>query len=191
MTFAIAINGKASAKPQIPNTTPSRIWNANKRGRRNLERLTLDDRRENVAFQRVNAEKQRERAGRGDPSRREAREHHDQAGDQRADRRNEGKQSGLDAQNERTLDADDRKPDPGHEEHRGHGDDLRDQPALQRFADAVDDHGCAGAMPRRRHEQQSLSVDARLRREGQPEKQHEKRNFRRRSPCPEAISGSG
>ena len=131
-------------------------------------------RRENVAFQRVNAEKQHERAGRGDPSGRKAREHHDQSADQRADRRNEGEQSGLDAENERALDADDRKPDPGDEEHREHGEDLRDQPALQRLADAVDDHGGAGAMPRRRHEQQPLAIDARLRREGQPEKQHDK-----------------
>ena len=29
MTFAIAIRGSASASPQMPNTTPSRIWNAN------------------------------------------------------------------------------------------------------------------------------------------------------------------
>src|SRR6266404_157666 len=29
MTFAIAIRGSASARPQMPNTTPSRIWNAN------------------------------------------------------------------------------------------------------------------------------------------------------------------
>ena len=36
----------------------------------------------------------------------------------------------------------------------GHGEDLRDQPALQRFADAIDDDGGAGAMPRRGHEQQ-------------------------------------
>ena len=30
MTLAIAISGKASARPQMPNTTPSRIWNANR-----------------------------------------------------------------------------------------------------------------------------------------------------------------
>ena len=29
MTLAIAIRGRASANPQMPNTTPSRIWNAN------------------------------------------------------------------------------------------------------------------------------------------------------------------
>ena len=29
MTFAIAIKGNASANPQMPKTTPSRIWNAN------------------------------------------------------------------------------------------------------------------------------------------------------------------
>ncbi len=29
MTLAIAISGSASASPQMPNTTPSRIWNAN------------------------------------------------------------------------------------------------------------------------------------------------------------------
>ena len=29
MTLAIAISGSASARPQMPNTTPSRIWNAN------------------------------------------------------------------------------------------------------------------------------------------------------------------
>src|SRR5437763_5514684 len=29
MTFATAIKGRASARPQIPNTAPSRIWNAN------------------------------------------------------------------------------------------------------------------------------------------------------------------
>ena len=28
-TFTIAIRGSASASPQMPNTTPSRIWNAN------------------------------------------------------------------------------------------------------------------------------------------------------------------
>ena len=154
MTFTIAISGSASARPQMPNTTPSRIWNANKRGRRNVQRLALKDRRQNVAFQRVNAEKQDECAGRCDPSGREAREHHDQSGEQRADGRNEGQQSGLNAQNERTLDADDRKADPGDQEHRGHGDDLRDQPALQRFADAIDDDGGAGAMLRGSHEQQ-------------------------------------
>ena len=65
------------------------------------------------------------------------------------------------------------KPDPGHAEHRDHGDDLRDQPALQRLADAVDDHGGAGAMSGRRHEQQSVAVDARLGRKGQPQKQHD------------------
>ena len=37
-----------------------------------------------------------------------------------------------------------RKPDPGDGKHREHGDDLRDQPALQRLADAVDDHGGVG-----------------------------------------------
>jgi hypothetical protein len=84
---------------------------------------------------------------RSDPSGGKAREHHDQSAEQRADGRDEGEQAGLDAQNERTLDADDRKADPGHEEHREHGDDLRDQPALQRVADAVDDDGCACAMP--------------------------------------------
>ncbi len=31
------------------------------------------------------------------------------------------------------------KPDPGHQKHRDHGDDLRDQPAFQRLADPVDD----------------------------------------------------
>ena len=29
ITLAIAISGSASASPQMPNTTPSRIWNAN------------------------------------------------------------------------------------------------------------------------------------------------------------------
>ena len=74
-----------------------------------------------------------------DPSRGEARQHHDQSAEDGADRRDEGEQSGLDAEDERTLDADDRKADPGDEKHRGHGDDLGDQPALQRLADAVDD----------------------------------------------------
>mgnify|MGYP003694195291 CR=1 FL=1 len=46
----------------MPNTTPSRIWNANKRGRRDIERLPLDDRRQHVAFHRVHAEEQDEGA---------------------------------------------------------------------------------------------------------------------------------
>ena len=53
------------------------------------------------------------------------------------------------------------KPDPGHQKHRDHGDDLRDQPALQRLADPVDDDGGARAMLGRRHEQQAVAVDAR------------------------------
>ena len=48
------------------------------RGRRNVERLALDDRRQHVAFQRVHAEEQDEGAQRRDPSRGEARQHHDQ-----------------------------------------------------------------------------------------------------------------
>ena len=102
----------------------------------------------------------------GDPARGEARQHHDQAADERADGRDEGEQAGLDAQDERARDADDGKPDPGHDEHREHGDDLRDQPALQRLADAVDDDGGAGAMPGRRDEEQPSVIDAGLRGEG-------------------------
>src|SRR6202023_400574 len=126
------------------------------RGRRNLERLTLKHWRENIALQRMNTQKKHERAGRGDPSRRQACEHDDQSADQRADGWNEGKQSSLDAQNERALDADGGKADPGDQENREHGENLGDQPALQRFPDAVDDDGGASAMPCRGHEQQSL-----------------------------------
>ena len=35
--------------------------------------------------------------------------------------------------------ADQREPDPGHGKDRKHGQELREQPALQRLADAVDD----------------------------------------------------
>src|SRR5882724_636512 len=136
--------------------------------------MALEDRRENVALQRVNAEEKHESAGRGDPPGRKAREHHDQPADQRADRRNEAKQSGLDAQNEGTLDADDREANPGYEKNREHGDDLRNQPALQRFADAVDNHGRGCAVPNWRHEQQPRSVDARLGCERQSEEQYNK-----------------
>ena len=65
------------------------------------------------------------------------------------------------------------KPDPGHEEHRRHGDDLRDQPAFQRIADAVDDNGGAWPMPCRHHEQQPVAVNAWLGGEGEPEEQHD------------------
>ena len=90
---------------------------------------------------------------RGDPSGGKARQHHDQPAEDGADGRDEGEQPGLDAEDERTRDADHGKPDPGDEEHRRHGDDLGDQPALQRVADAVDDDGGAGAVLCRRHEQ--------------------------------------
>jgi hypothetical protein len=39
--------------------------------------------------------------------------------------------------------------------------------------DPVDDDGCAGAMSRRRHVQQSVAVDAWLCGEGEPKKQHD------------------
>jgi hypothetical protein len=70
-------------------------------------------------------------------------------------------------------DADDGKPNPGHDANRNHHDDLRDQPAFQRLADAVDDQGDAGAMPRRREEQQAVVIDAGLGGEGQPQEQHD------------------
>jgi hypothetical protein len=101
-------------------------------------------------------------------SRGDAGQHHDQPAEDRADRRDEGEQSCLDAQDERALDADDRKPDPGHQKHRDHGNDLRDQPALQRLPDPVDDRGRPRAVSGRRHEQQSVAVDAGLGRKGDP-----------------------
>jgi hypothetical protein len=62
----------------------------------------------------------------------------------------------------------------GDEKNHEHGDDLRDQPALQRVADAVHDHGRACAVPNWRHEQQPRSVDARLGCERQSEEQYNK-----------------
>ena len=79
MTFAIAISGSASARPQMPNTTPSRIWNENSVAGGNVERVTLDDRGQHIAFQRMDAHEQHECAGGGDPSGGKARQHHDQS----------------------------------------------------------------------------------------------------------------
>ncbi len=58
MTLAMATSGSASARPQIPNTTPSRIWNAKQRGRRDVECLTLEQWRQHIAFHGVDAEEQ-------------------------------------------------------------------------------------------------------------------------------------
>ena len=77
-------------------------------------------------------------------------------------------------QDEGALDADQRKPDRGHQENRYHGQDLRDQPTLQRIANTVHDDGGAGAMPGGRHEQQAVAIDAWLRGEGKSEKQDNK-----------------
>jgi len=69
------------------------------------------------------------------------------------------------------LDTDDLQADPRHHEDREHRGDLRDQPAFQRIADAIDDNGCVGTVTRGSYEQQTGVIDARLRRERQPQKQ--------------------
>jgi len=69
--------------------------------------------------------------------------------------------------------------------------DLRNQPALQRFADAVDNHGRACAVPNWRHEQQPCSVDARLGCERQSEEQYNKEVADRAHRAQKQFSGSG
>ena len=116
MTLAIAISGQRQRQAPDAEHDAEQDLERKQRGRRNIQRLPLDDRRQHVAFQRVHAEEQDEGGEGRDPSRGEACQHHDQPAEDRADRRDEGEQSGLNAQDERTLDADDRKADPGHEE---------------------------------------------------------------------------
>jgi hypothetical protein len=70
-----------------------------------------------------------------DPARGEACQHDDQPADQRAQRRDESEESGLNAQNEGARDPDDREPDPGCGEDGKHGEHLRKQPAFERFVD--------------------------------------------------------
>ena len=56
-----------------------------------------EERRQDIALDRMHAEKQDERAQRCDPSRRKACEHDDKPGEQRPDGGDEGEQAGLDA----------------------------------------------------------------------------------------------
>ena len=121
----------------------------------------------------MHAEQQHERAADCDPARRDARQHDNQAAEQGADRRNEGQQSGLDAEDERAGDTDHQKAEPGHHEYHRHGNHLCDQPALQRRTDAVDDGLHLRTDRLRRHGNEALAVDSRLCGEGKPEKQHD------------------
>ena len=107
------------------------------RGRRNVECLPLEDRRQHIALQRVHAEEQDERADSAatHPEARLASTTID-AGDDGADGRDEGEQAGLDAQDERAWMPMSASPIQVTTKTASHRDDLRDQPALQRLADA-------------------------------------------------------